>query len=246
MMIFVGLLRGLRRWRSRPTTFERTQQWTRSMVLEKTKKYYHYCYLVSQKGRKIVKNAASAIPPTPPPHPWRPFFDYDESDEAKCILMISAAHSLTVIAAASSFVDLSLTHPPILHTTIIVLLTRALCWAKQDQDRIIHDEGCLPPWYVCCQSDLDFSKNDQLFFLPKYQRWCQLPTFGNFTSKLDRNIARDLTFFNHFCASGKQSNQISRAWSLTSISAYVVRCITFFHIFLKFFPISSFSNNILL
>ena len=57
MMIFVGLLRGLRRWRSRPTTFERTQQWTRSMVLEKTKKYYHY--LVSQKGRKIVKNAAS-------------------------------------------------------------------------------------------------------------------------------------------------------------------------------------------
>ena len=157
MMIFVGLLRGLRRWRSsRPTTFERTQQWTRSMVLEKTKKYYHH--LVSQKGRKIVKNAASYSSSSVKAFfwLWRERWGQMHIDDI-CGPLTNSNSSL--------FVRRSQPHSSSNSTYYNNCSTHKSIVLSEARSRSNYPWWRLPSAMICvCQSDLDFPKTISFSF----------------------------------------------------------------------------------
>ena len=158
---FLGLLRGLRRWRSRPTTFERTQQWTRSMVLEKTKKHYVLPSKSKREKNSKERRRRDSFSSSMKAFFWlrRKRWGQMHIDDICGPLTNRSSSSLRASLRTPISASLVLQFY-YFHTTIIVLRhKRALCWAKQDQDRIIHDEGYPPLWYVCVrQSDLDFPK----------------------------------------------------------------------------------------
>ena len=229
----------LRRWRSRPTTFERTQQWTRSMVLEKTKKYYYDCYLVSQKGRKIVKNAASYSSSSVKAFfwLWRERWGQMHIDDI-CGPLTNSNSSLFVrrsqphSSSNSTYYNNCSTHKSI-------VLSEARSRSNYPWWRLPSAMICVPEWprFFQKRSAFLFTQKSEMIPIAKLRQFYEI---------IRSEHCQRSDVINHFCASGKQSNQTSRAWSLTSTSAYLVRCFSFFHIFLKFFPLCSSFNNTLL